>query len=109
MRKEIIRLLNNLDAKGVDVSIYTQADKEEENICYLNKSILEKSFFNLQNRIAIHYIQVDNDFILLEFPHTEIYDFRLTWLLDLNNINLKKNVNKNDLIDYFNLLINRAR
>ena len=88
--------------------IYTQANVDEEYICDIKQSIKEKSKFALQKRIAIHYIQADKDCILLEFPHTEIAEFRLNWFLNLDNMNIKQGKTKDDLLYYFDSLIRSA-
>ena len=106
IRQKMISLFNQLDAKGANVLIYTQAGVNEEYMNDISKSVLEKSKFDLQERIAIHYIQADEDFILVEFPHTEITDFRLNWLLDLNRIEIKNG--KSCLLQYFDSLIRRV-
>jgi len=108
-RKKMILLLNELDAKGADVRIYTQAKENEENMCGLNKSIIDKAHFNLQERIAIHYIQIDDDCILLEFPHTEITEFRLNWFINFNSMDLEQGKTKSDVLHYFNSLVEGSK
>ena len=104
-REKMIAFLNVLDEKGANVHIYTQAKKEEKHISNLNQSILDNSQFGLPNRIPIHYVRADKDFLFIEFPHTETSEFRLNWLLDLDNVNFKWWKSKRSLLRYFDSLI----
>jgi hypothetical protein len=107
-RGKMISFLNELDNKGADVRIYTQAKEDECYISDINQSIKIKSHFALQKRISIHYVRVDRDYIFLEFPHTETSEFRLNWFLQLDGINFKWWKTKGGLSRYFDTLIRRA-
>jgi len=107
-RKNIISLMNELEKKGADVSLFTQSSETEEGMDNISPTIKNKSRFNLKKRISIHYVRVDEDFVFLEFPHTEATDIRLGWFLDLNNIKFKFGKNKKGLLQYLDSLIERA-
>lgn len=104
-REKMILFLNELDSKGADVRIYTQAQNDENHICKLNDSIKVKSRFSLQKRIPIHYVRADKDYVFIEFPHTETSEFRLNWFLHLDNMSLKWWKTKGGLLRYFDSLI----
>jgi hypothetical protein len=103
-RKKMIDALNKLDEKGANISIYAQVKENEPYMELLNRSIIEKSRFGLEKRIPIHFVWA-GDYIFLEFPHTETTEFRLNWLLDLNNMEYKWWKSKNGQLRYFNSLI----
>jgi hypothetical protein len=104
-RGKMIAYLNELNDKGADVRIYTQAKKNEDHISNFNQSIKENSKFELEERIPIHYVRADKDFIFLEFPHTETSEFRLNWFLPLDSINFKWWKNRKGLLRYFDSLL----
>jgi len=107
-REKIISLMNELDKKGADVRIYTQAKDTEDYISSISLSIKNKSRFGLQKRIPIHYVRADKDFVFLEFPHTETSEFRLNWFLDLGGVKFKWWKTKKGLSRYLDSLIKRA-
>jgi hypothetical protein len=103
-REKMIQALNELDEKGAQISMYAQVKEDEPYIKNLNLSIREKSHFGLEKRIPIHFVWA-GDYFFLEFPHTETTEFRLNWLLNLNNMEYKWWKSKEGHIRYINSLI----
>jgi len=106
-REKIILELNALQKKGANVCIYAQAKDNETHIDKLDAAIKKKSRLGLQKRIPIHYVRAD-DYVFLEFPHTETTEFRLNWLFDLNTPEYKSWKTKSGLVHYFNSLVKGA-
>jgi hypothetical protein len=110
IRAKIISCLEDLYKKGAVVTIFARAGKDEESVTNIIEPIKEKSRFGLRDRIPIHFLRVDKDYIQLELPHTESVLFRLNMFLDLNKIEpeLKEGRTKEDLLAFFNNLITKA-
>jgi hypothetical protein len=107
IRAKFISYLEKLYNKGAKVKIFTQAEMSEKSIADIIEPVKKESRFGLKNRIPIHFLQVDKDYIQPEFPHTESSLFRLNMFLDLNKIepDLKTEKTKEDLLAFFNSLI----
>ena len=100
---EVISYLEKLYEKGASISIFTQANKSEAAITKISEPIKEASHFGLTKRIPIHFIKADNDYIKMEFPHTESTLFRLTMFLDIQGLQceLKQGKTTEKLSDFF--------
>jgi hypothetical protein len=109
-RAKAICYFEELYNKGAVVKIYAQAKEDEESIANIIEPIKKESHFSLKNRIPIHFIKADKDYIQPEFPHTESSLFRLTMFLDLHNIEpeLKEGKTKEELSIFFDEMIRRA-
>ena len=108
-RKKVISCFTELQGRGAEVNIYARAKETEEGIAGDIGQIKEKCRFGLENRIPIHFIKADKDFVQLEFPHTESCLFRLTMFLDLEKLEPDlKNGKKEELAKFFDKLIKEA-
>jgi len=107
----IISHLEELHKKGARIKILSQAKETEENIVRLSVPIKNNSRFGLYNRIPIHFIKVGDDFLQIEFPHTEASLFRLIMFLDLQKIEpeLKPGKTVKDLSDFFDKMLREAQ
>jgi len=110
-RTKVISYFNELHGKGARVSISARAKENEPGMDEIIEPIRKESHFGLTERIPIHFIKADMDFIQPEFPHTESSLFRLTMFLDLNELEpeLKEGKTKKELSDFFDGLISGAR
>jgi hypothetical protein len=106
-RKKAIFYLEELQNKGANVSIFARAKETETGIANIIEPIRKNSRFSLKQRILIHFIKADKDFVQLEFPHTESSLFRLTMFLDFSKLEpeLKEGKTIEDLSNFFDELI----
>jgi hypothetical protein len=106
-RKEIIDCFPQFIEKGINVHVNTQAKQDEEYLTDIIAPVKKNSMFGIPSRIPIHFIR-DKDFVFFEFPHTESTYIRLNMLLCFDDIKLKKEKTKQDLICFFDSLIKEA-
>ena len=108
-RERMVELLEELhNNRGFKIVFAAKCSDDEEHVNRIKDIVVrEKSSFGLKNRIAIHYIRW-GDYVFLEFPHTEDSEMRLNMFLDLNTIELKDNLEKSDLVSFFDNLIVKA-
>jgi len=99
-----------LHKKGAHVSIFTQANENEEGVAKISEPIRKASRFGLKKRIPIHFIKADKDYVKMELPHTESTLFRLTMLLDIQGLQseLKKGKTPEKLSNFFDEIIKGA-
>jgi len=91
-RGEKVRILTRAKAENVgDVSVFS-----------------DDSHFEMPGRIPLHFFKFGDDYFFPEFPHTESTVFRLSMLLDLNTIKYRNGKSKEDMLDFLNLLIEKA-
>lgn len=109
-RAKVISYLNELHGKGAKVGIFARAKENEAGMDGIIAPILKESRFGLTERIPIHFIKADMDFIQPEFPHTESSLFRLTMFLDMNKLEpeLKEGKTKKELSNFFDDLVSGA-
>ena len=107
-REKIISYFKTLYENKAYVRMVTRAKKDGPYIDNLTPFLSHDSHFNISNRIPIHFILVDPDFLFFEFPHTESSVFRLNMFLDLNNLKLKEGKTKADLLNFLDSLIEEA-
>jgi hypothetical protein len=106
-RKKIIDCFPQFIEKGIEVHVNAQAKLNEEYFSDIIESVKKNSNFGISKRIPIHFIR-DKDFIFFEFPHTESTYIRLNMFLRFDDIKLKKGITNQDLIRFFDDLIQGA-
>ena len=108
IRERMISYFEILHKNGIEVQIYTNSKETEPHMDRLSNMGNGKSRFGLKKRIPIHFIRCGNDYFFIEFPHTEDIIVRLNMFLDLNNVELKPELSKADVVQFFDNLINKA-
>jgi len=98
-REKLIALITKLHGQGVKFHLFTQEKSTNPYVAGL-KGSLKKSRFNLKERIAIHYVLVGNQYLLVELPHTESTVFRLNMFLDLDQVKYSAQGSKQKLLRF---------
>lgn len=109
IRTKFISYFEILCKKGFEIELYTNAKETEDQMDKVVQLVSKKSYFGLQegNRVPIHFILAGDDYVLLEFPHTEEVIVRLDMFIDLNTAEaeLKQKKTKTDIVLFFDNLI----
>jgi len=107
-REKIIEQFKELRNNNAKVRIVSQAKEEGDDILDLTPYLEYDYCFDLTKRIPIHFTLVDEDYLFFEFPHTESTIFRLNMFMDLNQLKLKQDKTKDDVLNFLETLIEEA-
>jgi len=107
-RMKLILLFELLHTMSAKLRVITRASRNEQYIGDLVSLLGRDSRFSIPNRVPIHFVRADDDFLFFEFPHTESSVVRLNMLLDLNALRYKKGKTKTDLLNFLDAVIRKG-